>query len=109
MSTDYYHKNVTELFGKRRGSLYRSEKDYYNIGDSRFGGPGPSYDMHATALVAKRNRQGAHDEKGKSKGGDFQYIGSIPLGVVLCHPELTDDPDAILEFFKDHNKFSMKG
>jgi len=106
---DFYKEQMTRTFGRRRGSLYRSEKDYYALGDSRFG-PGPAYDMKATAKVVERNRQGAYSADGSTKGGHLgPYIGSIPLNIVLCHPELSQDEQAILEFFKEHNKFSMKG
>lgn len=101
---DYWSNFVSREFGRRRGGLWRSEKDYYGVGMAD-----AMDQMKAVASHVKDSRQTVHKASGMSGDGGFMFLGSIPLHIVLCHPELRYDEKAIMAFFKDQSKFALKG
>ena len=95
---------MVEQFGKRRGSLWRSEREWY-----AFGAKDPNINIKEGADYVKDRRAGLVDEKGFSKTRKMRYMGSIPEEVAFANPELLYDPDIARQFFAEFPDFSSKG
>jgi len=102
---DESHKNImTSQFGGRKGSLWRSERDWFALTADK-----PDLVLKEAAEYVKERRKGLLDEKGFSGTRKHRYMGSIPFEVAISNPELLYDPLAARKFFKDFPDFSSKG
>ena len=94
----------TQNFGRQRGRLYRSERDW-NYG----GGPNHKQDLKDSLAVVKDIRLRLHNEDGMSEGKMLMFIGACPLEFLFSNPELFMDDNESRRFFKENAKFSKKG
>lgn len=100
---DYYKKIMQENFGRHRGGLWRSERDYY-----AFGSKNTMQRVKEVANHVKGKREGNHDEKGFSRSRKMRWMGDIPFEVAIANPELMYDPEAARRFFKENPAFASK-
>jgi len=101
---DYYKKVMDEQFGKHRGGLWRSERDWYV-----FSADNPMGVMNEVAKETKIRRDGLHNDKGFSRSRKMRWMGDIPFDVAIANPELITDPEAARRFFEEFPQFSSKG
>lgn len=99
-------KNLfSETRGKRRGSLYRSEREWIATDT-----PGKSPKEITKTLISKQKKHqeiiGGFHDKGWSKQRDTRVKGYIPIEFALANPELWYDDDAVEAFFKEFPKFT---
>ena len=102
---DHFLNNLmVKQFGKRRGKLYRSERDWYICAAND-----PQKTMKNAAAQVDDRRQGLYDEKGFSRKREHRWMGSIPFEMAMCNPELMHDAGAVRRFFEEFPVFSSKG
>ena len=102
---DQIKKLMDEEFGRRRGGLWRSDRDYYAFGAKNTMGR-----VKEVADHVKGKRSGLYNEKGFSRSRKMRWMGDIPLEIVFANPELMNDPDVeVPKFFKKFPAFSSKG
>lgn len=101
---DTIKKLMDEQFGRHRGGLWRSERDYYV-----YASKDPMGIMRAVAENVKGKREGLYNDKGYTRKRNMRWMGDIPLELALGCPELMTDPKAARIFFKEHPEFSSKG
>ena len=101
---EYLNNTMTEMFGKRRGGLYRSERDWYVFADNNH-----KKVLNDGKKYADIMRQGLYDEKGFSRKRGHRWMGGVPYEVVISNPELLYDAEAVRRFFKEFPAFSTKG
>ena len=100
---DFYKKIMDEQFGRRRGSLWRTDKDWYV-----FAAKDPDGTLKQAAEHVRSRTDGLQNEKGYSRSRKMRYMGSIPYEVAIANPELLYDPEAAKRFFKEFPAFSSK-
>ena len=100
-----FYKDIMDAqFGKHRGGLWRSERDWYVFADKD-----PKGVMENVAVGAKDSRDGLYDKQGFSRSRKMRWMGDIPLEVAIANPDLMTDPEAARRFFKEFPAFSSKG
>lgn len=105
-----YKNQVQRLFGRRKGSLWRAEKDYYaaNFDPLTTRGTANKY-LKIAEEIAKDRRDGLNNPDGWSRKRMFKYAGILPMNIWMNHPELIYDDRALAEFFRNYPAFSIKG
>ena len=101
---DTYKRLMNNMFGKQRGQLYRSERDWY-----AFGSKNTKQKLTEVRDHNKERVSNLKNTKGFSSTKQFMYLGMIPLEIVIANPELWFDDKASERFFKDNPQFSSKG
>ena len=97
-------KLMDEQFGRHRGGLWRSEREYYV-----YASKDPQGTIKAVADNVAGKREGLHNRKGFSRKRNLRWMGDIPAEIAFANPELMTDPEAAREFFRLYPAFSSKG
>lgn len=101
---DEIKKYMAQTFGKHRGGLWRSERDWY-----AYGSENTMRKLREVADHVKGKREGMYNEKGFSRKRKMRWMGDIPAEIAFANPELLTDPDAARRFFVENPAFSSKG
>ena len=101
---DTIKRTMDQLFGRHRGGLWRSERDWYAFGAKNTMGK-----IKEVADNVRGKRAGLYNEKGFSRSRKMRWMGDIPTEIAFANPELIYDPEAVKRFFREHPDFSSKG
>ena len=101
---DTIKKLMDEQFGRHRGGLWRSEREYYV-----YASKDPMGVMRDVANLVKEKRKGLHNKDGFTKKRLGRWMGDIPTELAFSNTELMTDPKAAREFFRRYPAFSSKG
>ena len=102
---DSLKKYMDGQFGKHRGGLWRSEREWYVYSADK----NPMGAVKEYADLVKEKRRGLYNKDGYTKTRLGRWIGDIPTSIAFSNPELITDPEAAKRFFKEFPEFSSKG
>jgi len=95
---------VTKVAGRRRRSLWRAERDWFATGG--WGETPKGLEKKMIQQVKAVNRIDATmTDGGWTKTRNMKKIGSIPMYIMLAHPELWIDDKALQRFLDDNPKW----
>jgi len=98
---------TTKVAGRRRGSLWRSDRDWIATGGFEKNRKQIHNEL-ITQVKAVNRIDSTMTNDGWTKTKNMKKIGSIPMSIMLANPELWVDDKAVAKFLKDNPKWGVK-
>lgn len=92
--------------GRRRGQLWRSDRDYHAMGGIEKTGKQVMTEMKEQVKIVRKMNTSLIDN-GWTKERTMKKVGSVPMYIMMGNPEFWVDDAALNKFLDDNPKWKV--